>query len=259
MSLKISIIIPVHNEEEIIEKTIKSVIKTMKKHPYEIIVVDDNSNDSTGKILDSLCKKNRRIRVIHKTHLKSGPTGLGSALKTGFNLATGEIIIPFMGDMSDNPNDIIKFTKKIEDGYDVVCGSRFVSDSSLSDYPFIKLIVNRIYNNLFSLLFNLKINDISNAFKAYRKKIIKTVRPISDGFEITSEIVLKAHINGFKIGQIPVSWQESRVKRKSKFGSFSSLSFLFFKLPKIGISYVRLSLILWFEFLFKSITRFFKF
>ncbi|MDI6826243.1 MAG: glycosyltransferase [Candidatus Aenigmarchaeota archaeon] len=236
----ISIIILAHNEELNIKKAIISVLNELKNYDYEIIAVNDNSDDSTGKILNVLSKKHTKVKVFHKIHLKSGPTGLGSALRYGFSHAHGSVLIPFMGDLSDDPRDIVKLIKKINEGYDVVVGSRFIDGSKLVGYPPIKLVCNRLYNEFFRLIFFLHIKDISNAFKAYKRKVIDTIKPKSKGFEITSEIILKAHIMGFKITEVPVSWSGRR-EGKSKFGSF-------FAVIKVGFMYVKLSLILWLKF-----------
>jgi len=254
--MKFSVVIPAHNEEKIIEKTIKSVIKELKGCNCEIIAVDDNSNDSTGRILDSLSKKYRNVKTVHKISRKVGPTGLGSSLTFGFKHAKGEIFVPFMGDLSDSPKDILKLVKKIEEGYDVVCGSRFLENSSIEGYPPVKMFVNRLWNNVFGFLFGLEIKDISNAFKAYRRSVVKAVKPKSKGFDITAEIAFKAYILGFRIVEVPVSW-DGRRKGESKFGSFSPI-FVLTKLPKIGYQYGMLALKLWFRFLFQRVTRFFK-
>ena len=160
--MKISVIIPVHNEEEIIEKTIKKTyeVLTRNKYDYEIIVVDDNSDDKTEKILNKLSKRNKRIRSFHKKYRNKGPTGLGSAIKFGIKYCSGDIVVPLMGDLSDNPNDIPKLIKKIKEGYDVVCGSRFIAGSKIIGYPKIKMLCNRFYNRLFAFLFFLDVEDI---------------------------------------------------------------------------------------------------
>lgn len=257
--MKLSIIIPAHNEEFVIKKTIYKVRNVLKNYNYEIIVVDDNSTDSTGKIVDQLSKKNKNIKVIHKNDTKPKPSGLGSALISGFNRATGKIVIPLMADLSDDPKDILKFIKKIDEGYDVVCGSRFIKGSKISGYPKIKYFCNRLYNKLFSFLFFLNTNDISNAFKSYRKEVIDTVKPTKKGFEITSEIVLRARINGFKISQVPVTWRERTSEEgKSKFISFNSFRSIFLKLPTIGFSFFIMSFRFWIIFLIKQLFLRFK-
>jgi hypothetical protein len=256
--MKISIIIPVHNEENIIKDTINGVYDIMKKtkYSYEIIAVDDNSNDKTGQVINNLSNKIKTIKPLHKKNEKNGPTGLGSAIKFGLKNCNGDIIIPFMGDLSDDPKDIIKLINKIMEGYDIVCGSRFIKGSKINGYPLMKMISNRIYNKIFAFLFQLGVNDFSNAFKAYKKEIFKMIIPESDGFEITSEIVLKAHINKNKITEIPVSWHNRTKGGESKLGSFMSPKFLFLKLPRIGFSYGMLSLKLWFKFIKNRVNYF---
>jgi len=253
--MKLSIIIPAYNEEEIIEKTIEKTydILNKKKYDFEIIVVNDNSDDRTGKIIDSLSKTNKKIKPIHKKSNTKGPTGMGSALKFGFKHCKGDIIIPLMADLSDNPNDIPQLVKKIFNGFDVVCGSRFIKGSKVVGYPKTKMLFNRFYNRLFAFLFSLDVRDISNAFKAYRKKVIDVIKPKSNNFAITSEILLWAQIHEFKITEVPVSWH-GRTKGESKFGSFS-LVFVVTKAPKIGYQYGILALKLWFKFLHRKVKK----
>lgn len=250
--MKISIIIPFHNEEKLAEKAIKKTNGALSKENlnYEIIAVNDNSDDNTEAIISNLARKNKKIKLVNKRSKKRGPTGLGSALIFGFNNSSGDVLIPFMGDLSDNPSDIPKLIKKIKEGYDVVCGSRFVNGGYVKDYPSVKLVINRLWNNVFSFLFGMKIKDISNAFKAYKKEVIETVKPNSKGFEITAEVLLKAHIEGFKITEVPVSWY-GRKYGESKFISTSFFSQLK-KIPRIGYSYGSLGIKLWFTFLVKK-------
>jgi len=247
--MKITVLIPAHNEEKNIRTIIERTNTVLKKCRYnhEIIAIDDNSDDETGKILDKLAKKNKRLKIIHKKNPSTGPSGLGSALIAGFKECSGDVIIPLMGDLSDNPSDIPKFVEKINEGYDVVCGSRFIKGAYLKDYPKTKFLINRLWNKVFSFLFRLGIKDISNAFKTYRKEVIIKTKPKSKGFDITAEIVLKAHILNFKITEIPVSWH-GRIGGKSKFGSFSFF-YTVTKVPKIGYQYGMLALRLWFKFL----------
>lgn len=235
--MKVSIIIPAHNEENNIEKIIKDINGILKNIKNEIIVVNDCSTDKTAEILKKIKLKN--LKVVNR----APPNGFGRAIRSGFEAASGDIIITVMADFSDDPNDILKLIKKIEEGYDVVCGSRFINDSYVDGYPFIKLLANRIYNRIFGLMFFSNIKDISNGFKAYRKEVIKKTSPKSDNFEITSEVVLKAIIEGYKIGEVPVSW----------FGRKSGRSKFIF-LPKSGWQYGKLASKLWFKFLLKKLT-----
>tara|TARA_Y100000590_G_C15544792_1_gene948449 strand:- start:654 stop:1121 length:468 start_codon:yes stop_codon:yes gene_type:complete len=122
-----------------------------------------------------------------------------------------------MGDCSDDPNDIIQYVKYLDEGFDCVFGSRFVKGSKLYDYPLIKLILNRFANNFIKILFLIKYNDTTNAFKAYRKKVLDECNPIiSQHFNINAELSLKSIIRGYKYKIIPISWT-NRKKGISKF------------------------------------------
>jgi glycosyltransferase involved in cell wall biosynthesis len=257
--MKISIIVPAHNEEKIIGKTLSSLYQVLKESGlnYEIIAVDDNSTDKTFRVMKEISKESKKIKVFHKSDEK-GPSGLGSVLLFGIKNAKGDVIIPFMGDLSDDPKDIIKLVKKLEEGYDVVCGSRFIKGGKAVGYPFLKLIAHRTYNKFFSFIFGLGLEDFSNAFKAYRRKIFDSIQVESKGFEFNAEVLLKAHILGFRITEVPVKWC-GRKEGTSKLGSFSpTFRFIFLKLPKIGWRYGKVAIKLYFKFLFSRIKSAFK-
>jgi glycosyltransferase involved in cell wall biosynthesis len=255
--MKISVIVPAHNEEKIIGKTLSSLFKTLEKSKlnYEIVAVDDNSNDDTLKIMKSFARKSKKIKVVHKISERKGPTGFGSALTFGFAHARGDVLIPFMGDLSDDPRDVIKLVKKIQEGYDIVCGSRFIKGGKAVGYPFLKFIAHKIYNKFFSFVFGLGLEDFSNAFKAYKRKIFDSMKIESKGFEFNAEVLLKAHILGYKIAEVPVSWY-GRKQGLSKLGSFSpTLGFILLKLPRIGWRYGKVALKLYFKFLFLKVKK----
>jgi glycosyltransferase involved in cell wall biosynthesis len=229
--MKISIIIPAHNEEKNIENAVKNVCRELQGLDFEIILVDDNSTDRTGKIVDKLAGNN--IKVIHR----APPNGFGLALRDGFKAATGDVIIPVMADLSDDPKDIKKMVRKIEQGYDVVLGSRFISGSEIEGYPKLKLILNRLFNHVCGFLFQLPFKDVSNAFKACRKNVLKSMKLESAGFEITAEIPLKARVSGYKLTEVPVHWHGRR-------GGVSKMRFLV-----VGPRYCKVLISHWFKFL----------
>jgi hypothetical protein len=207
----ISCIVPARNEEGNIEKVVDALSPVLASSPlirdYEIIIVNDNSTDSTGRLIDSLAEKDLHIRPVHRT---SSP-GFGNAVKSGMAEAKGDIVIPFMGDLSDNPHDIPRLVERIGEGYDVAYGSRFVEGGSLNNYPRAKLIANRAFNNLVRLSFGMPNRDITNAFKAYRREVLDTIgieNLESSGFDLTVEIPIKAHILGFRSSEVPVSWYD---------------------------------------------------
>jgi hypothetical protein len=217
MSL-ISIVIPAHNEEENIPSLMDALIPTLEGYEetrnFEVVIVNDNSKDGTGSLIDSLAAKDRRIRPVHR----STTPGFGNAVRTGLKNAKGDIIVPVMADLSDDPHDIPKLVRKIEEGYDVAYGSRFCPGGSTNGYPGKKMIANRAFNNSVRLLFGIRHKDVTNAFKAYQREVLEAIgidNLEANGFDLTVEIPLKAHILGFKSAEVPVSWTE-RQKGEAK-------------------------------------------
>lgn len=224
--MQLSIIVPAHNEELSLEKTVDKLIEILiqEKIGCEIIIVNDNSSDRTAEIAQDLEKKYSQVKVIHR----KPPVGFGLALREGFRQAKGEVIIPFMADASDDPRDVVKLFCKIEEGYDIVYGCRFCKGAKVYNYPFFKLVANRMGNWLIRFLFSIKEKDITNALKAYRRKIIEEIAPIdSNEFDITVELPIKAEMKGFKKTSLPVNW----------YGRSSGVSKL--RLPKMLIVYLR--------------------
>lgn len=209
--LFLSCIIPARNEEENIVVVIEALSEVLRNSPdlpfYEIIIVDDNSTDQTGSLIDNLAKNDSHLRTVHRT---SSP-GFGNAIKAGMREAKGDIIIPFMGDLSDDPKDVLLLMNGIEQGYDIAYGSRFIEGGSLKGYPRKKMIANRAFNNLVRFAFGMPNKDITNAFKAYRREVIEAIgiqNLESSGFDLTVEIPIKAHILGFRSIEIPVHWTD---------------------------------------------------
>jgi glycosyltransferase involved in cell wall biosynthesis len=206
---KISIIIPAHNEEENLHHLMHELIPVLLQYDetrdYELVIVNDNSTDRTPAIIEELGSKDPRIKPVHR---HSSP-GFGNAVKEGFRNATGEIIIPVMGDLSDDPHDIPKLVRKIEEGFDIAYGSRFIEGGAAEGYPKIKMFANRAFNNMVGLLFGIRHKDLTNAFKAYRKEVLERIgieNLEATGFDLTVEIPLKAHIMGFTSAEVPVTW-----------------------------------------------------
>ena len=208
-SVKISIVIPAHNEEGNLYSLLDKLIQVLENHAetedFEIILVDDNSTDSTPAIIDDLAANDTRIRAVHRTDTP----GFGNAIKTGFKSVSGDIIIPVMADLSDDSEDIPGLVRKIDEGYDIAYGSRFCKGGETVGYPKPKMLANRAFNNTVRLMFGIRHRDVTNAFKAYRREVLDTIgidNLEADGFDLTVEIPLKAHILGFKSAEVPVTW-----------------------------------------------------
>jgi dolichol-phosphate mannosyltransferase len=201
-----SIVIPAHNEEDVIEKTCVSIIAEFESQgidDIEILVINDNSSDSTETILRQLCDRYPCMRYINNTP----PHGFGFAVRKGLENFRGEAVAVVMADLSDSPQDIAVYYHKIREGYECVFGSRFIKGSRVIDYPAFKLTINRVANWFVKVLFGLKYNDVTNAFKAYRREVIEGVHPIlSHHFNLTVEMPLKAIVRGYSFTVVPISW-----------------------------------------------------
>src|SRR3989338_4292110 len=204
--MKLSVVIPVRNEEACIAKTAQELIQELESKiiPYELILINDNSSDNTPLILDKLKRNYSTVRIITSTE----PIGFGRAIRVGLNNIQGDVVVIYMGDGSDDTADVVQYYNKILEGYDCAFGSRFIKGSKVSEYPLLKLLLNRLGNKFIQFLFQIKYNDVSNAFKAYRVEVIRTVQPlISQHFNITVEIPLKAIIRGYSYAVVPINWR----------------------------------------------------
>ncbi|MDD4939650.1 MAG: glycosyltransferase family 2 protein [Candidatus Omnitrophica bacterium] len=203
--MKLSVVTPVHNEEGCIKPVVGSLIRELKSSgiEYEIVLINDNSTDSTPRVLNSLAAENEGVKIVEA----SPPKGFGRAIRKGLDNVSGDVVIIYMGDGSDDPEDAVKYYNKIAEGYDCVFGSRFIKGSRVTDYPKLKLMLNRLGNKFIQMLFLIKYNDVSNAFKAYRIGAIRSVQPlVSQYFNITVELPLKVIIRGFSFAVVPINW-----------------------------------------------------
>jgi len=204
-TLKLSVVIPAHNEEAHIGKVIADLVNAIEKRsiPYEIIVVNDNSTDMTAEVVEVFSGTNSSVSLVNR----HPPNGFGRAIRSGLSSVSGDVVIICMGDQSDDPQDVIAYYEKTLEGYDCVFGSRFIPGAEVRDYPRIKLICNRIVNKMIQLLFWTGHNDLTNAFKAYRTQVIRECEPYKAcHFNITIEMSLSALVRDYSIATIPIRW-----------------------------------------------------
>ena len=231
---KLSVIIPGRNEEENLEKCIDEILEELNKHKidHEIILVDDGSTDNTPKLLQDMALQNPKVRYLRN----DGENGFGRAVKIGLAEFTGDAVAIMMADRSDSPRDLVNYWTKLQEGYECVFGSRFIKGSKVHDYPKIKLLVNRLVNNMIRYAFRIETNDVTNAFKIYRREVIEGCKPfISPHFNLTVEIPLKAIIRGYSWKVVPISWK-NRDKGVAKL-----------KLREMGSRYFFIIAYLWLE------------
>lgn len=217
--MKLSIVIPAYNEEGNIEETLFCIYSKLyeKNIDHEILVINDNSHDDTLSILEKLKSSIPTLIVYTNT----GHNGFGYAVRCGLERFTGECVAIMMADLSDSPDDLIMFYKKMTiDNFDCIFGSRWMKGGKVYDYPLLKKILNRLFNTIIRILFRIKYNDCTNAFKLYKKETIEGLKPfLSPHFNLTVELPLKAIVRGYTYTVLPNSWRnrktgESKLKIK---------------------------------------------
>jgi dolichol-phosphate mannosyltransferase len=230
----LSVVIPARNEESCIASTVEHLDLELRLHniAHEIVVIDDGSTDGTWEILKGLEQK---LPAVVPTQ-NPGPHGFGLAVIWGLDRIRGDAVVIMMADESDDVRDVVRYWNLLNEGADCVFGSRFMKGGGVIDYPHFKLILNRLANLFLRLLFGIKHNDITNAFKAYRKLTIDGCRPlISSHFNLTIEIPLKAIVRGYRWTSMPNTWRNRRTGEPK------------LKIKEMGSRYLFICLYVWLE------------
>lgn len=211
----LSVVIPAHNEEGHIEETVQSIADLLneEKIHHEILVVNDNSSDRTEAILKELSAKISSLNYINN----HPPNGFGFAIRAGLSAFQGACVAIVMADGSDDPKNLVQYYRKWEEGYECVFGTRFSRDSKVVDYPWPKLMLNRFANTMIRMLFMVKYNDMTNAFKLYGRNVIAGLQPLlAHDFNLTVELPLKSIARNYTYCVIPNNWY-NRKEGVSKF------------------------------------------
>jgi len=215
--VKISVVVPAHNEEGTIITVLERLEKATKELDYEIVVVNDASTDRTKELVEEKRRTNGRIVLVNR----KPPKSFGRAIKDGLKHARGEVIIFVMADLCDEVRQIPEMVRIIDSGYNVAIASRFIKGGGVKNYPPLKLIFTRICNETIRIIFRIPSHDITNAFKAYRSDMLRAITLESEGFEILPEIVIKLWKCGARIKATPTVWRGRNVG-VSKMNLFSS-------------------------------------
>jgi dolichol-phosphate mannosyltransferase len=230
----LSIVIPAQNEEGCIASTVEHLYVELRLHgvPHEIVVVDDGSTDGTWQTLLAICERIPTLAPLQN----SGQHGFGRAIICGLDHVQGDAVVVMMADESDDCRDVVRYWQLLNDGWDAVFGSRFIRGGGVIDYPWLKMRVNRLANLFIRLLFNTKLNDTTNAFKAYRRTVIDGCRPLlSPHFNLTVELPLKTIVRGYRWTVIPITWRNRRTGQAK------------LKLKEMGSRYLFICLYVWLE------------
>ena len=217
--MKTSLIIPFKNEADYAQMTMSTayVYLSEREIDFELVAVD-NSTDGTWEILQSFEGLYPNVVAVRGGE----PPGYGKALQKGFTVATGDILIPFNGDLSDSIADVISYIRLIEEGYEMVFGSRFMAGAKVTDATAVKGLVAQLANRLLQLLFHTHCSDITNSFKAYRRMVLEEIKPTANGYHIGMEIALKGILKNYKYTTIPTAWTGRKYGR-SKMSMMKSI------------------------------------
>ncbi len=230
----LSVVIPARNEENCIAATVEHLFVELRLHgiEHEIIVVDDGSTDSTWDALQTVSARVPTLRPVQNT----GKHGFGLAIIFGFEQSRGDALVVMMADESDDCRDVVRYWQLLDSGWDAVFGSRFIHGGGVIDYPLHKLLLNRMANLFLRVLFHVPLNDFTNAFKAYRRRVIDGCRPfLSHHFNLTVELPLKTIVRGYSWTTMPITWRNRR----------SGTSKL--KINEMGSRYLFIALYCWLE------------
>ena len=235
--MKLSLVIPARNEAPQIGATVDGLRGHLDAHgisDFEILVVDDGSTDDTAVIVEDLEAADPRVRLLRNKRRH----GFGRAVRFGLERYSGDAVIITMADASDEPADVVEYYRILRDRAECAFGSRWIRGANRSGYPGFKLGIKRAANTLIRLMFGLRYNDATNAFKGYRRCVIDGCRPfVSPHFNLTIEIPLKAITRGYTYEVVPIAW------RNRAAGTSSLL------LKEQGSRYLYVLLSVWFEWL----------
>ena len=174
--LLLSVVIPARNEEGCICSTVEHLHLELRLHhvPHEIVVVDDGSTDRTWELLTQLRANLPELTPVNN----EGFHCLGRAIILDLDRMKGDAAVVMMADESDDCRDVVRYWQELNKGWDCVFGSRFMKGGGVIDYPSIKLFINWLANFVLKTLFAIRLNDTTNAFKAYRREVIEGCRPL---------------------------------------------------------------------------------
>lgn len=209
--MKLSVVIPAYNEALNLPDTITALYNQLHKNniEHELLVINDNSKDDTIEVIEHLQQAIPSLRTIFNPPPHNG---FGYAIRKGLENYSGDCVAIVMADLSDSPEDLVKFyNTMIDQKADCVFGNRWGKGGHVVGYPKKKLYLNRFVNRLISLVFKIRYNDITNAFKLYSRETMEGLKPfMSPHFNLTVELPLKAIVRGYSYTIVPNSWQNRK-------------------------------------------------
>jgi dolichol-phosphate mannosyltransferase len=227
----VSIVVPCHNEEMNIEPLVSHLCDLFGEYIHEILLVDDNSTDSTRNVIARLAAENARIKPVYRTP----PNGVGRAIADGLQAATGDYVLSLDCDFRHLLPEVRDLFDAIAQGYDVAVGSRFSRHSVLLNYPAVKIVANRAFHALAQVILMARFRDLTNNLKLMRREVLENLVLLESGFAINAETGLQPLVMGYSVREVPISW----IGRGANMGTSS------FRVFKVSGGYWRVLRGLW--------------
>lgn len=208
---KAIVIIPTYNELHNIQRLIPDVLSLYDKE-IDILVVDDNSPDGTGKFVEELSKSNEKVHVL----IREKKMGLGTAYCAGFKYALQhgyDYIFEMDADFSHDPKELANFLEAIND-HDLVIGSRYLTGVNVINWPMQRLLLSFFANKYTRIITGMPITDSTGGFKCFRRKVLESIdldNIKSNGYSFQIEMNFKTWKKGFKIGEIPIIFYDRQL------------------------------------------------
>jgi len=219
----VSVVAPCHNEEMNVPALVDALVGMYGDYLHEIIIVNDNSTDRTAEVTREVAQREPRVKLVDR----EPPSGVGRALRDGYAAATGRYILTMDSDFVQIVPEFRDLFDAVAQGHAGAIGSRFSHESILINYPFLKILCNRLFHLVVNLLLPSRVRDISNNLKLYRADILKNLDICANHFAANVETGLRPLLAGHDIREVPISW----INRTVDMGSSS------FRILRVGPDY----------------------
>lgn len=210
--LSVSVVVPTYNERENIEVLLPEIHRVLGGRPHEILIVDDDSPDGTGRRVLELARELPGLSLITKKEKE----GIGAALRKGYDAARNDVILSTDADLSFSPAEMLKLLEKIDAGYDLVLGCRH-SGGGRYEAPTLKIklkySVSRLGNFVARALTGLDVRDYSANFRAIRREVWRAIETRDKTNSLLFEMILKVHSGGYRVTEVPVRFADRRFGR----------------------------------------------
>jgi len=223
-AIRISVVIPAHNEAENLKRLVPGLKKALGGNLYEVIAVNAESTDNTAQVGKSLEKKYNFFRMVESK------SGVGNALRAGYKAARGNWILSIDCDFLRNMEHFPLLVEKAKEGYDMVTGSRYIPGGKLIGYPPFKKFANRVFHGVVCTILNIPSKDLTNNFKLMKREIAQRIPSVEPHFAVNAETGIYPTLLGYRVSEVPVPW----IQRDFGGSKFSTI--------KLSFSYARVFL-----------------